>query len=116
MRTDKEFADYHLRYTDDPVVRRLCEIILNDNKVIDLEDEIDHLKNDVDYAERQLKEARYEIKILEARTIEDMAADLVNRVSSAESIARNAREERDRIAKKNRELEEKINVWHIMEA
>lgn len=116
MRTDLEFADYHFRYTEDPVVRRLCAIILNDDKVADLEDEIDHLKNDVDYAERQLKEARYEIKMLEARTIEDMAADLVNRVSSAESIARAAREERDMIAKKNRDLEDKINVWHIMEA
>jgi predicted nucleic acid-binding Zn-ribbon protein len=115
LMNDTEFADYQSRYNHDPVVQRLCKIIFDNHRIEDLEDEIGVLTDELSYFERQLKEARYEIKQLEARTIEDMAADLVNRVTAAESRSQRYREEKDNILAKNKELQEKINVWSILE-
>jgi len=115
MMSDTEFADYQSRYNDDPVVQRLCKMIFNDHRIEDLEYELDQAKDELGYCERELKEARYEIKQLESRTIEDMAADLVNQVAAAERRSQMYREEKDNILAKNKELQEKINVWTVME-
>ena len=113
--SDLEFADYHLRYSTDPVVVKLCEIILDDSKIEDLTEEVAQLKDELGYTKRQLKETQYEVQRLEERTIVDFAESLQNEVNRANQAARNARAEKLATDKLNQELQEKINVWKIME-
>jgi predicted nucleic acid-binding Zn-ribbon protein len=114
--TDLEFADYQHRYNDDPVVQRLCNFIFNGTVVEQLTDELDATKDELEFMERELKEARYEIKQLEDRTIVDMARDLMSQVENAEYYRKAANQERDRVLQVNKELTDKINVWKVIES
>ncbi len=83
---------------------------------------IEKLRNDLDYAERESAEweekyrnVKDERDRLRARSV----ADLINEMDEQVKIAHAARNNSDRIAEKykqeNQELQNKIDVWTIME-
>ncbi len=84
---------------------------------------IEQLRNDVDYHEREAAEwqekyhnMKEERNRLRARTVADLLSEMQEQVQRAEADRNNS----DRIAKKyeeeNRELQEKINVWKVLES
>jgi hypothetical protein len=143
--TYKELIDYLDRYNTDPMVRRLLEMVMDKEETIieglievgmdpfDCRIEgddgyylpgpyIQKLKQDVDfqYQEAQDWEEKYydmkdERDKLKARSVADLLQEMKFQVDRANS----ERESADRVATqlkmRNAELEEKINVWTIME-
>ena len=143
--TYKELIDYLDRYCTDAKVRRLLEYINDKEEniiegLIDIGmDPIDgriegdcgyylpgpyisELRNDVDFHQREAQEweekyhdMKDERDRLKARSVADLLADMQEKIRRAEATATNAERVAERIRERNAELEEKINVWTIME-
>lgn len=144
--TFNELINYLDFYNNDPMVRKLLEYINDKEENIieglvqagmdpigchfDYDgsfhspgEMIEQLRNDVDYHEREAaewEEKYYNMKEernrLRARTVADIMAEMREQVKRAEADRNNS----DRIAKKyeeeNRELQQKINVWKVLES
>jgi septal ring factor EnvC (AmiA/AmiB activator) len=115
MRTDEEFADYHSRYNNDPVVQKLCQMIFDRTVIATMQDEIDVLENDLECMERELTEARYEIRQLESRTLSDMARELEQANTNQAHTIKAERERNTHLEGQIKALNDKINVWSILE-
>lgn len=143
--TYNELLDYLDRYNTDPMVRKLLEYIRDQEEniiegLIDIGMDpkdgriegddgyylpgpyIEQLRNDVDYHMREshawedkYTDMREERDRLKARSVADLLSNMEELVKRAEAQAKEA----DRITTvykaRNRELEDKINVWQILE-
>ncbi len=143
--TYKELVHYLDFNSTDPMVRRLLEYINNQEENIieglvqagmdpincrfdrngyyhSPGEMIEKLCNDIDYAEREAaewEEKYYNIKDERDRLRVRSVADLLNEMNEQVKRAQADRNNSDRIAEKykqeNQELQEKINVWTILE-
>lgn len=143
--TFNELIDYLDRYNQDPFVRKLLEFLRDKEENIidglvevgmDPEDGriegddgwylpgpyIEKLRNDVDfyYRESQEWEEKYEDAIVErdrlkARSVADLLKEMEERIRRAEVNMREADRICTQYKAKNAELEDKINVWQILE-
>lgn len=143
--TYKELVHYLDFTSTDPLVRRLLEYINSQDESIveglvqagmdpiaytfDYDgfyhspgEFISKLRNDTDYAEREAGEweekyyqAKDERDRLRARSVSDLLSEMNEQVKRAQADRNNS----DRIAEKykqeNQELQNKINVWNILE-
>jgi hypothetical protein len=143
--TYKELIDYLDRYNTDPMVRRLLEMVMDKEETIieglmdvgmdpvDCRIEgddgyylpgpyIQKLRNDADYYQRESDEwqekyidMKDERDRLKARSVADLLADMQEKIRRAEATAREADRITTQYKARNAELEEKINVWSILE-
>jgi hypothetical protein len=81
------------------------------------------LRNDVDYFQRESQgwEEKYEdMKAerdrLKARSVADLLADMQEKIRRAEAEAREADRILTQYRARNKDLEEKINVWKVLES
>ena len=70
--TDREFRHYQELYNPDPVVQRLCQIDFVtieelDEKIAELEDQVESLEWDNDGLREDVQSLRYENKILKEK-------------------------------------------------
>lgn len=141
--TFSELIHYLDLYSTDPVVRRLVSILRNDTLREDLEavgmdpsdnsfyddysycgprEYIEHLRNEVDYYKKEsqewedkCEEAQIERDRLSARSVASLLSSMEEQVRRAQAECHHADRIVDQVTQKNRELEEKINVWSILE-
>lgn len=83
---------------------------------------VDGLNDDVWSLQQELEEVREERHRLETRTLIQFIADVNQKLDSAQQKVDHAnketravREEAERVRADNRELKNKIDVWHVME-
>lgn len=144
--TYNELRDYLDRYNTDPMVRKLLEYINNKEEniiegLIDVGMDpenflipgdngwslpgpyIEELRNEADYYRREMQEwedkytdMKEERDRLKSRSVADLLSNMQELIKRAEAEAR----EMDRIATqlkaRNKDLEEKINVWKVIES
>jgi hypothetical protein len=143
--TYNELIDYLDRYNQDPFVRKLLEFLgdREENMIeglievgMDPKDGriegddgwylpgpyIEKLRNEVDfyYRESQEWEEKYEDASVErdrlkARSVADLMAEMEGRIRRAEANVREADRMVTVYKTRNAELEDKINVWQILE-
>ncbi len=143
--TYKEIIDYLDRYSTDPMIRRLLEYIDDkEENVIEglvevgmdpvdyrIEGEhgyslpgplIEELRGEVSYLRRESDEwqekyidMKDERDRLKARSVADLLAELNDQIKRAETAAKEADRKASYLQKRNAELEDKINVWTILE-
>lgn len=144
--TYNELRDHLDRYSTDPMVRKLLEYIddKEENIIEGLIDVgmdplngriegdngwflpgpyISELRNDVDFFQRESQgwEEKYEdMKAerdrLKARSVADLLADMQEKIRRAEAEAREADRILTQYRARNKDLEEKINVWKVLES
>lgn len=144
--TYNELRDHLDRYSTDPLVRKLLEYIddKEENIIEGLIDVgmdplngriegdngwflpgpyISELRNDVDFFQRESQgwEEKYEdMKAerdrLKARSVADLLADMQEKIRRAEAEAREADRILTQYRARNKDLEEKINVWKVLES
>ena len=143
--TYNELRDHLDRYSTDPLVHRLLEMI-NDKEEniieglievgmdpIDCRIEGDHgwsypgpyiqeLRNDADFYRREMHEwedkytdMKAERDRLKSRSVADLLSNMQELIKRAEAQAQDADRIATQLKARNRDLEEKINVWTIME-
>jgi hypothetical protein len=143
--TYNELRDQLDRYSTDPLVHKLLEYI-NDKEENIIEGLVDigmdehgriegdngwslpgpyisELRNDVDYYQRETQEweekyedMKAERDRLKARSVADLLADMNEKIRRAEAEAREVDRIATQLKARNRELEEKINVWTVLES
>jgi hypothetical protein len=139
--SDKELIQYVDKHTEDPLARRLVDILMarNEGLVTELveagmdsvvwtfvyehqeyspKDYIEHLLEQLAYTEDELWVARGELKDriddlkkLEARTILEVMADLKKTIDRVDLDIIVARQERDRAISNERLTKDKMKVW-----
>jgi hypothetical protein len=144
--TYNELRDHLDRYSTDPLVRKLLEYIDDKEEniiegLIDIGMDptnfriegdcgwflpgpyISELRNDVDFFQRESQEweekyedMKAERDRLKARSVADLLADMQEKIRRAEAEAREADRILTQYKARNKDLEEKINVWTVLEA
>lgn len=83
---------------------------------------IQELRSDADFYQREMQEwqekyddMKSERDRLKARSVADLLADMQEKIRRAEGQAQDADRIATQLKARNRDLEEKINVWTIME-
>lgn len=140
---DLELIRYLDIYSDDPLIRRLVKISQHGGIIDDLVqagmdintkefegdhgyysvgDYIQHLRDDVTYHENEAsdwqskyEDMRDERDALKARSVADLLREMEDQVRVARELKYMAEQERARVVQQNKDLQEKINVWTIME-
>ena len=142
--TYNELIDYLDRYNTDPMVRRLLEYIADKEETI-IEGLVDvgmgedgriegddgwylpgpyiqKLRQDASYFEDEARswgekyeDMKDERNRLKARSVAELMTEMEERIRRAEVTAREADRVATQLQKKNADLEEKINVWSILE-
>lgn len=115
MMTDKEFADYHSRYSNDPIVQKLCYMVLGGTVAESMQNEIEELTDDLEYLQRDLEDARSRIVYLEARTASELVKELEESCLRNKNLLTKEREASVKLTKEKELLQNKIDVWHVME-
>jgi hypothetical protein len=84
---------------------------------------ISELRNDVDYYQRESQEweekyedMKEERNRLKARSVADLLADMNEKIKRAEAEAREVDRIATQLKARNKDLEEKINVWKVLES
>lgn len=143
--TLNELVHYLDLTTNDPLVRRLVDMLLAGESVVVQElisagmDPVEHtfkhdydtvspgeyielLRSDIAYYkeeandwETQHHKMKQERDRLSARTVVELLNDMQFKLNQAESDRNQATRVVENLKKKNAELEEKINVWSVME-
>lgn len=141
----KELINYLDLHNTDPMVRKLLEYIsIKEENIIDglvqagmspVDFQFDYdgyyytpgqfierLRSDLDYHERESAEwegkfhsMREERNRFRARSVADILSDMSEQIRKAESERDQANRIITRVQEKNKELEDKINVWHTIE-
>ena len=139
--SDKELIQYADKHTEDPLVRRLVDILMArteglvtelieagmhsvewtfeyDHMVYSPKDYIEHLLKQISYteddlwvAQGELRDCLDELKKLEARTILEVIADLKKTIDRVDSDIILARQERDQAIINERRTRDKMKVW-----
>jgi hypothetical protein len=139
--SDKEVIQYADKHTEDPLARRLVDILMARNEGIITElieagmdsvhwtficeheeyspkDYIEHLLKQLAYteddlwvAQRELDDRLQDLKKLEARTILEVIADLKKTIDRVDSDIILARQERDRAIISERRTKDQMKVW-----
>lgn len=85
-------------------------------------DYIEHLRSDADYHRQESSEWQHKYEdmkderdSLRARSVADLLSEMETQVRNAKNAKYTAEQEMHRVQQQNRELQEKINVWTIME-
>lgn len=123
--SDDEFLIRCLTDNNDPVVRRLCRMVENYQEVLGdvqhltdsddgytiegrtISEHIRFLDNEIEYLNDEMEALRIKVKKLNLRTVPQLIADLSNKHSEAEQRAYRAEQ-------RERQLEEKLNMWAIL--
>ena len=143
--TFKELVHYLDLYSTDPQIRRLIEFIKSgeENVIHGLIEEgmdhenylfrdngdwytpgeyIAHLKNNIDFYEREAREwqdkyedMKDERDNLRVRSVADLLTEMQSQVRNAEQDRDAAKRKVESIRQQNKELQEKIDVWTILE-
>jgi hypothetical protein len=143
--TYNELRDYLDRYSTDPMVHKLLEYISDkeENIIEGLVDVgmdpltgriegdygwhlpgpyISELRNDVDYHQRESQEweekyedMKAERDRLKSRSVADLLSNMQELIRRAEAEAREADRISTQLKARNKDLEDKINVWKVME-
>ena len=141
--TARELVNYLSMTSTDPVVRRLIELLDTSALRVDLEsvglDPVDdtfydngqyhspseyirQLRSDIDYYQResddwqtQCERAEGECRRLKARGVAEVMEEMLQQVRRAEYSTNEAHKELAKIKQVNKDLEDKINVWTILE-
>ena len=143
--TDDELIRYLDNTTNDPIVRRLIDIFLNNDNMIfqqlvdvgmdkngrfesDYEylpvgQYIEHLRNEVDYYQREAEELEYKLedekeksKRLSARSIAEVMSELKEQIAVVDRKAKISEQERDRAIKERDLAKEQMKVWNHLTA
>ena len=143
--TDDELIRYLDNTSDDPVIRRLVDIFLNNDNMIfqqlvdvgmdkdgrfesDYEylpvgEYIQHLRNEVDYYQREAEELEYKLddekeksKRLSARSIAEVMSELREQIAVVDRKAKISEQERDRAVKERDLAKEQMKVWKHLTA
>lgn len=142
--TATELINYLDITSNDPVVRRLLSLLQNETIKTELigvgmdpvdcefkEDweyyspgaYIEHLRNEVDYYQRESDEwetrcgeLEIECNKLKARSVAQLLEEMERSVKHAKSEAYEANRSRERIEQENKDLRDKINVWKVIES
>ncbi len=144
--TYNELRDHLDRYSTDPLVHKLLEMITDkEENIIEglveigmdpitgrIEGDygwhlpgpyISELRNDVDYHQREAQEweekytdMKDERDRLKARSVADLLADMQEQIRRAEAEARETDRLITQYRARNKDLEEKINVWKVLES
>ena len=143
--TDDELIRYLDDTSDDPIVRRLIDIFLNNDNMIfqqlvdvgmdkdgrfesDYEylpvgQYIEHLRNEVDYYQREAEELEYKLedekeksKRLSARSIAEVMSELKEQIAVVDRKAKISEQERDRAIKERDSAKEQMKVWNHLTA
>lgn len=143
--SDDELLDYLDRYSEDPVMKRVVDIlvhkqygIISDLVAAGMNPQdwtfctdhynhyypgqyISHLKNEIDFAERELMDvqdellnAQDEIKKLKARTVVELMLELTQEIANKDSDLLVARQERDRAIINERRTKDQMKVWSAL--
>ena len=141
---DLELVNYLSKHNTDPIINRLVKIIQGDEgayaglieagmdqsswtfshnydyylpgEYIEfLKNELDHLESELDLAKDELEQMTDERDSLKARSIMDLISEMKNVRDSAVRAMNDANRKAALVQEKNDELEEKINVWTVME-
>jgi hypothetical protein len=142
--SDKELIQYADKHTEDPLARRLVDILMARQEGIITElieagmdsmhwtftyehqeyspkDYIEHLLKQLAYAEDDLWVAQQELgdrledlKKLEARTVLELMADLKNAIEHADAERDRARQERDYARNSEQNMKSKMKVWRAL--
>ena len=143
--TDDELIRYLDNTSDDPIIRRLVDIFLNNDNMIfqqlvdvgmdkdgrfesDYEylpvgEYIQHLRNEVDYYQREAEELEYKLddekeksKRLSARSIAEVMSELREQIAVVDRKAKISEQERDRAVKERDLAKEQMKVWKHLTA
>jgi hypothetical protein len=142
--SDKEVIQYADKHTEDPLARRLVDILMARNEGIITElieagmdslnwtfvyeheeyspkDYIEHLLKQLAYteddlwvAQRELDDRLQDLKKMEARTILEVMADLKKTIDRVDSDIILARQERDRAIINERRTKDQMKVWSAL--
>jgi hypothetical protein len=142
--SDKELIQYADKHTEDPLARRLVDILMarNEGLVTELieagmdssnwtfvyehqeyspKDYIEHLlkqlactEDDLWVAQRELDDRLQDLKKMEARTILEVMADLKKTIDRVDLDIIVARQERDRAISNERLTKDKMKVWSAL--
>lgn len=141
-----ELVNYLDRTTTDPMVRRLIDMILNDEELImeqlinvgmdsrdktfeyagdyyHVEGYINQLKSDVEYYqdeardwENRCEDAEVKIKSLSARSVTSLLREMEQLVVQSKEETYRVTKEVERVRAQNKELDDKINMWKVLES
>jgi hypothetical protein len=142
--SDKELIQYVDKHTEDPLARRLVDILMGRNEGIITElteagmdsvhwtfvyehqeyspkDYIEHLLKQISYteddlwvAQGELKDRIDDLKKLEARTVLEFMADLKKSIEHADAERDRARQERDHARNSEQNMKSKMKVWRAL--
>jgi hypothetical protein len=142
--SDKELIQYADKHTEDPLARRLVDILMARNEGIITElieagidssdwtfthdhieyspkDYIEHLLKQIAYteddlwvAQGELKDRIDDLKKLEARTILEVMADFKKTIERADAERDQARQERDHARNSEHNMKSKMKVWRAL--
>ena len=142
--SDKELIQYADKHTEDPLVRRLVDILMArteglvtelieagmhsvewtfeyDHMVYSPKDYIEHLLKQISYTEDDLWVAQGELrdriddlKKLEARTVLEFMAELKKTIERADAERDQARQERDHARNSEHNMKSKMKVWRAL--
>ena len=141
----KELIDYLDRYNTDPMVRRLLEMVMDKEETIieglldvgmdpfdcriegddgyylpgpyirKLREDASYFEDEARSWEEKYEDMKEERNRLKARSVAELMAEMEERIRRAETNLREADRVATQLQKKNADLEEKINVWSILE-
>lgn len=144
--TDLELLHYLDVYSDDPLIRRLIDVltrtrgeIISDleeagmdpqtwtfgdgwNKmfpgqyITDLEKQLQYAEEELEHAKYQRDEAEKERDELKTRSLMDFVQEVWQEKRTNEHLVKEAISTVNAYKKENEELKEKINVWRVMES
>lgn len=144
--TDLELLHYLDIYSDDPLIRRLIDVltrtrgeIITDleeagmdpqtwtfgdgwNKmfpgqyITDLEKQLQYVEEELEHKKYQLEEAETERDELKTRSIIDFVQEVWQEKRTNDLLVKEAIATVNAYKKENEELKEKINVWRVMES
>lgn len=141
--SDKELIDYLDRYSNDPVIQRLCSIFIkketgvynqlldvgmaddmtfmHDYQTYEVCEYIEHLRNDIDYYqeesdrwESEAESLEQKVKKLEARSVSDLIAELAQDVRNSDARRDAAEREIHRAREEARKYKEQLGIWDTL--
>lgn len=134
--TDKELINHVIKFDDDPVRVRLAtanERISGaiwddlvdcgmDETYCTFESEwggsmhtgqyINHLREEIDLRDDELRQLRGELDDLKARTVADLIAELNQEITSQKYLAQQAKEAKYKAEKEAEDAKEKLKMWN----
>jgi hypothetical protein len=142
--SDKELIQYADKHTEDPLARRLVDILMARQEGIITElieagmdssnwtfiyeheeyspkDYIEHLLKQLAYteddlwvAQRELNDRLQDLKKLEARTVLELMTELKKTIEHADAERDQARQERDHARNSEQNMKSKMKVWRAL--